>query len=181
MKAYIGPYLNYFGPYQIAELLRYIGVSEKTCDDIGAYLDKTWVKTVCDWFESKRKRTVRIKLHKYDSWNAEHTIALIAVPVLKQLRSKKQSAGFTEDADAPEHLRSTAPNCKKPGDEGYDEHVDSNFFDRWFWILDEIIWSLEQVIADDDYDDNIQDYKVRSERIANGLRLFGKYFTQLWD
>jgi len=34
MKVKIGPYINWFGPYQFADLFKYIGFSEETCEKI---------------------------------------------------------------------------------------------------------------------------------------------------
>ena len=55
MKVYIGPYKNWIGPYQIADLLQYIGFSEDTCHKIGERLSKTFLNTICLWIDSKKK------------------------------------------------------------------------------------------------------------------------------
>ena len=39
--------------------------------------------------EGNDKRQVEIQIDHYDSWNADHTIAMIAVPLLKQLQETK--------------------------------------------------------------------------------------------
>jgi hypothetical protein len=78
---------------------------------------------------------------------------------------------------------------------------------RWDWILAEMIWAFEQK-TDDDADSRFFDHsecgdekfpwnkdgqyvskikydseghKVWQARKANGFRLFGKYFSALWD
>lgn len=183
MKVYLGPFVYYYGPYQIADLLRFVGVSKARRQKIAEWLDDTWFSRLCNWIYDKRKRTIRVKLHYYDHWDAEDTIAHIAVPLLRQLRIRQQGAPFTDDEDAPEHLRSTAPNCKKPGEEGYSEHSDENFHDRWFWIFDEIIWALDAVIhePEDICSWARDDFNAYYARRQNGLRLFGKYFMSLWD
>lgn len=130
------------------------------------------------------EREVKIELDPYDSWNADNTIALIAVPLIKQLKATNHGSAFTDDEDVPEHLRSTAPGAM----DGVDVTVgdlDKNFNARWDWVQDEMIWALERVINDDDapYDQD-NDYvaqRAYEERVRNGLKLFGKYFQNLWD
>lgn len=207
MFAYIGKYTSYVGPYQIADSLSFLPIHQRDLDNLGDWLNSTWVKDVCEWVESKRKRTIIIKTHHYDSWGADSTIALIALPIIKQLKRTKQGAPLVEDEYVPEHLRSTnAP----PKENDWD--TDELWFDRWEWVLNEIIWSLEQVNTDweeqyysgtidmefvpceDDSDlsemvkgpnDTFKvDYEGRQkhqDRISNGLKLFGVFFQNLWD
>ena len=140
MKVKIGPYRNWIGPYQIASILKYVGVSEDRYHDLGAMLSKTWLNDFCQWIHDKRERKVKIKIDKYDSWNADNTLALIALPLLVQLRANRHGAGFVDDADVPEHLRST--NAAPKEDEN---DTDEHWHARADWVLDEIIWALKQV------------------------------------
>ena len=96
------------------------------------------------------KRTEFVKLHKYDSWNADHTLALIILPLLKQLKETKHGAPHVDDEDVPEELRSTATGAREGLENDYD--LDHNWFKRWDWVMDEIIWhsnkcSMKIVIA----------------------------------
>lgn len=209
MFAYIGPYKSYIGPYQIADFLEHFCVVERDRDAIGKWLSKTWVNDFCQWLEGKRKRTIFVKVHNYDSWNADETMSILILPVLKQLRLNKHGSGYIADEDAPEHLRSTnAP----PKENEWD--TDDFFYDRHAWVLDEIIWTLEQKQPDVDWeqqfysgdidilwkkcDDNPElyemetgpkdtfkvDYKGRNayqKRIDNGMRLLFTYWDTLWD
>jgi hypothetical protein len=127
----------------------------------------------------KRKRKIKVKVDKWDHWNAEHTLALIILPVLKQLKAKLHGAGYTEDEDVPEELRSTV--CK-PKENLWD--TDDNHFLRWDWILDQMIWSFDLLVNEDDvatFKLSIEEMRVRDDKINNGLRLFGKYYRGLWD
>jgi hypothetical protein len=221
MKIYIGPFKNWVGPYQIVEALffwqqRY--PDEKLAerwdyrlsDRLGDWLASTPVTALCQWIEGKRHRTVRIRIDKYDTWNADSTLSMIALPMLRQLHQTKHGAPMTDDDDVPAglDLRSTeAP----PKENEYD--VDDNHFRRWDWIMDEMIWTFEQLQPDCDWEQQyytgevdlvfkpvenstcsemvegpnhtrICDYdglKAHDDRIANGLRLFGKYYRALWD
>ena len=160
MKIKIGPYSNYIGPYQIAEIilfwipkynkdnhLEYTKAYNRYVHGFGEWLSEIdWLVSLCNWIESKRKRTIKIKIDRWDTWSMDHTLALIIVPMLKQLKETQHGAGNTDDDDVPEHLRSTVA---EPKENEWD--IDSNHFKRWDWIMDEMIWAFEQ-LADDDND-----------------------------
>jgi hypothetical protein len=154
MKVKIGPYLTWYGPYQIADYVffwtkrRYDDELErwdyKLKDQFGDWLADTWVGTFCNWIQEKRKRTEIVRIDPYDTWSMDHTLSLIIHPMLVQLKNTKHGAPFTDDEDVPEHLRSTNAEPKK---EEWD--TDNLFFDRWNWILDEMIWAFDQAANDD--------------------------------
>ena len=141
-------------------------------------------------------RQIEIRIDKFDTWSMDHTLALIIVPMLKQLKATKHGAPYVDDEDVPEHLRSTSA---PPPDDPWD--VDDNHFKRWDWVMDEMTWAMEQVVKDDEsefYDHSaVDNTSLKSwlktvkidreglqqyhERIQNGCRLFGKYFQNLWD
>ena len=146
MKIYIGPYKNWFGPYQLADLLKHFGVSENKCHNIGGRLSETWVGKFLEWVHSKRKRTMIIRIDRYDTWSMDHTLSFIVLPMLKQLKETKQGSALVDDEDVPEHLRSTAPGARD-GCEEWD--CDNNLHSRWDWVIDEMIWAFEQQIDDD--------------------------------
>ena len=200
MKVFIGPYKKWWGPYQLAELVPF--VSEDTHDKIGDFLDKTWVKNICEWFYPKQERKIKIRIDKYDTWNMDHTLALIILPMLKQLKATKQGSPLVDDEDIPEHMRHSCPE--------YYETDDPWIHYKWEWVLNEMIWAFEQELDDswedkfihgtpvydfDILDDNYKvmtqtnpDYwvdregiKEYNDKINNGFRLFGKYYRGLWD
>jgi hypothetical protein len=164
MHVKIGPYKNWIGPYQIADCLEYVGVSKDRCHKIGEFLsEKTWVGPICTWIDKKKKRKVKIHIDKYDTWNMNSTLALIILPMLKQLKATKHGAPFVDDSDVPEHIRSTNA---KPKENEWD--TDGYHFDRWDWVLSEMIWTFEQLHPDsnweDQYHSGVHDFKfVESE------------------
>lgn len=119
------------------------------------------------------ERAVDIVIHRYDTWSMDHTLALIIVPMLKQLKETKQGAPNVDASDVPLFLKPSQLEVVRYKEEGT---TDKNFFKRWDYVLDEMIWTFEQ-IADDD-NDNLDEHH---ERINNGTRLFGKYYRSLWD
>lgn len=85
-----------------------------------------------------------VKIDRYDTWSMDHTLSDIILPMLKQLKATKHGAPFTDDDDVPEYLRSHMAQPKE-----YEWDTDSLHFQRWDWILDEMIWAFEQKVADD--------------------------------
>ena len=151
MHVCIGKYNRWWGPYQIAEkILFWMDKHDDRVHNFGTWLaDKkdgsdSWLTKVCLWIDKKKSREVYIKIHKYDTWSMDHTLALIIYPMLKQLKEQKQGAPIVDDEDVPVELRSTtAPKPENQWD------TDGNWFKRWDWILDEMIWTFEQLSNDD--------------------------------
>jgi hypothetical protein len=159
----------------------------------------TAIRVVLDFIHPPIKY---VKIDRWDTWSMDHTLAHIILPMLKQLDKEKHGAPYTNDEDVPEYLRS---HMAQPKENEWD--TDSLHFMRWDWILAEMIWAFEQEIKDDDeaefFDHSecgdekfpwdkdgqyISKVKVDREgleahqkRKANGFRLFGKYYQNLWD
>jgi hypothetical protein len=143
-----------------------------------------------------------VKIDRWDTWSMDHTLAHIIHPMLVQLNKTKHGAPYTDDEDVPEYLRS---HMAQPKENEWD--TDSLHFMRWDWILGEMIWAFEQELKDDDesqfFDDSecgdekfpwnkdgqyVSKLKLDKEgleahqkRKANGFRLFGCYYKNLWD
>ena len=135
-------------------------------------------------------RHEEVILHNYDTWSMDHTLALIALPMLKQLKDIKHGVPIIDYEDMPPHLQ-YIPRA-------YDSRAIYDMFDQmqqpewddlhenefqrqvkcWDWMMDEMIWAMEQVIDEDI--DRITDTKYQ-DRMANALKLFGKYYRSLWD
>jgi hypothetical protein len=188
MYVRIGPYVNWFGPYQLAELLRYFGVSEERCDKLGEWLNSIpSVQRFFEWLGRLRQRRVVVKIHPYDVWNMNDTLGLIILPMLKMLRETTHGYSMVDDEDVPMELRSTAapPLLEERINCGY---PDENGERRWDWVLGEMIWSFEQ-LADSAEDQffaagkafDRAAYNAWYARKRRGLALFGKYYGALWD
>lgn len=150
MKVKIGPYTNWLGPYQIVDKIFFWQEQYpedelrkrwdyKLSDKLSKWLADTWVNDLCLWIDSNKKRTVKIKIDPYDTWSADHTLGLIILPVLKQLKATTHGSAYTDDEDVPEELKSTSAPPKETEFE-----TDDNFDKRWQWILGEMIWAFEQ-------------------------------------
>lgn len=104
-----------------------------------------------NWIVNKIPRIQYIKIDNYDTWSADSTLAPIILPMLKQLFEKKHGAPYTDDADVPEHLRSTAAPAKE---NEYD--TDALHFERWDWIMGEMIFAFEQLVKEDKGEDQFR-------------------------
>ncbi len=157
------------------------------------------IQVVYNWVNwlifDRLTQTVKVHIDPWDTWSMDHTLAHIIVPMLKQLNETKHGAGFVDDEDVPEELKSTSA---PPKENDYD--TDDNHFKRWDYVLNEMIWAFEQKVKDDweqQFYQFAHDHKAplgmritwrdeegrkkHQERMSNGFRLFGKYYEGLWD
>ena len=215
MKAYIGPYYCWFRPakwYRDWLLWRngfYTGVDADdfdvdAYDKLDARIKSSWIydklRDLENWVDNQVQRKIRVKIHNYDVWGADHTLGLIILPTLKLLKEKKQGYAMVDDNDVPEHVRSTSapPLTQNQIDTAW---PDDNGEPRWNWVMGEMIWSFEQLVndeADDQFfthhdepespgsifnkcDMDREGYAAWQARKQNGLLLFGKYYEALWD
>lgn len=95
-----------------------------------------------------------VKIDRWDTWNMDHTLALIVLPMLRQLKDAKHGAPLVDDEDVPEHLRSTAA---EPKENEWD--TDSNHFDRWDWVMGEMIFAFECKL-DDSWEDQFRSGEI---------------------
>ena len=155
MKVYINNYrTHWLSPYTIMEKVLFW--KKWTDPDFDLYDDKN--EHYIDWLNGPMKVAQKcldvihpkvnyVKIDKWDTWSMDSTLSIIILPMLKQLRATKHGAPTTDDADVPEGLRSTdAP----PKEDEWD--VDENWFKRWDWIMDEMIWTFEQKQPDCDWE-----------------------------
>ena len=216
MKIWISNYRNHWiSPYVILKKVCFWEKDEDRIYNLKDEPDSTyekWVnfldpicKVIQKVLDFVHPRFDYVKLDRWDTWSMDHTLAHIVLPMLKQLKETKHGAPFTEDSDVPEHLKSTNA---KPKENEWD--TDEFHFERWDYILDEMIWAFEQKITDDDegkffdHSEYVNDkkslkwlddmtagksklkvdwdgLKAHQERRANGFRLFGTYYQNLWD
>lgn len=188
MKVYISNYRNHWlSPYTILEKIFFWKEIEYNEPAIDRWA--TRLEPLCNGLSSVlnviHPSINYVKIDRWDTWSMDHTLAQIVVPMLKQLKESNHGAPVVDDEDVPEGLKSTAaPPTKDKW------HTDDNYFKRWDWVMDQMIFAfeyklnsegelleLDRAIALRDH----MDVKVDEIRIANGFRLFGKYYLGLWD
>ena len=126
---------------------------------------------------------VEVHIDKWDTWNMDYTLSYIILPMLKQLKATKHGSADVDNEDVPINLRASEEDVLKYKKLG---ETDPDFFKRWDWVLDEMIYAFEckankdEVYMRFDIKDRIAMQKEQ-DRISNGFRLFGKYYEALWD
>ena len=217
MKVYIGKYsntwcqCNIFTDY-MTKKYQYDWSEPNTSFE--KFLEKTensiqWIYNhSINYLLKHRKRKINVRIDRYDTWGMDHTLAYIILPMLKQLKDTKHGSPYVEQQDLPEHLRFTEREERIFSNEELNamkeerKAVEDKFHSQWNWILEQMIWSFEQELdQDNDYknyydphesdeiiDDifslgkfNPEKYKAYNERKQLGFTLFGKYYQSLWD
>lgn len=238
MKVKIGNYKSWYGPYQLAETLCFwakdvedeYGIKNKPdwVHNFGEWLahgsvepepkvgeirswdrDRhyTWLYDFLLWIDKKRKRKIKVHIDRWDTWGMDHTLAYIILPMLKQLKESKHGAPYVDPKDCPSELK-PAKQTKKEKTNG---STDSTHFERWDWVLNEMIFAFSTKL-DDSWEDQFHkgEHDIQWKqleggmsqmikgpndtfewdqegqaafhaRIKNGFRLFGKYYENLWD
>jgi hypothetical protein len=160
-------------------------------------------------YDEREEIGTEIIIHPWDTYSMDHTLAMIILPMLKQLQETKHGSPSVDDIDVPEEMR-----CNDPDSESFwDENEPGNVHERWDWVLNEMIWTFEQknrdwweedyMIEEGEMGESIpveyegetlyemtwkkpyvwdeEGHKAHQERMNNGFRLFGKYYEGLWD
>jgi hypothetical protein len=202
VKVYLSKYrYHWISPYTVLEKVffwREIDYDEPIIDKWSDRLTPICqgIQKVLDFIHPKINY---VKIDGWDTWSMDYTLSHVVVPMLKQLKVTKHGAPFVDDEDVPEELKSTSA---PPKENDYD--TDENHFKRWDWALNEMIWAFEQNLDTNseekffdhaEWDEKEKDFaknlhkikidqpglKAHQDRKANGFRLFGKYYSGLWD
>jgi hypothetical protein len=168
---------------------------------IGKYPKHRWYHNfLYEKFGIGNEPKVSVHIDDFDTWSMDHTLAYIIEPMLKQLKLTKHGAPIVDNKDVPKELRSEPAK--------YD--ICPTHFDKWDWVLDEMIFAFES--KHNNWEEQFQEglldrvfktlpngmtewaegpkhtfkidmkgRKAYQKRISNGFRLFGKYYENLWD
>ena len=156
MKVYFGKYrYHWISPYTIME--RVLFWKQWTDPEFDLYDDKNdaytnWLVPVCQvihkLLDIVHPEISYVKIDRYDTWSMDRTLSLIILPMLRQLKATKHGAPHVDDKDVPKELRSTSAG---PKENSWD--TDDLWFERWDWVMDQMIWSFEQLQPDSDWED----------------------------
>ena len=121
-----------------------------------------------------------VKIDRYDTWSMDYTLAPIILPMLKQLQKTKHGSPGVDDEDVPEELKSTSA---PPKENEWD--TDENWFKRWDWVLDEMIFAFECKVDDsweEAFRSGVHDYiTVPVDRDGNEVPKGEHKFWQMRD
>ena len=155
MKVYLSKYRNHWlSPYTIMGGVLFW--TKWTHPKFDLYADENdylvnWLNPICEglrkFLDFVHPHVEYVKIDKYDTWSMDDTLAKIILPMLKDIKASKCGAPATDDKDVPKHLRSTSA---PPKENSWD--TDALWFDRWNWILDEMIFAFQSIV-DDNWED----------------------------
>ena len=94
-------------------------------------------------------RKVDIKIENYDTWNMDHSLSMIILPMLIQLKNTKHGvpSDIINDVGGADYDQQDSFDFyKETHNDAFDEACK-----KWDEILDKMIWSFQQ-LALDDYD-----------------------------
>lgn len=122
-----------------------------------------------------RRHNLQVKelnVEDEDIMSFENTLAPLIYAMLLKLQENDVSFGAVENEDGPVDLRN--------------ENVFD--YDRWQWLLNELIWTFEQVTLEAPvyrepgtlFEGSVNLTEEYEARIQNGYELFGKYLATLW-
>ena len=167
---------------------------------ISKYPTHRWYHNFLYKLGIKNEQKVSVRIDPWDTWSMDDTLAYIVLPMLKQLKETKHGGPHVNNKDVPKELRSDAIE----GD------VSATHFQKWDWVLDEMIFAFESKHNDWEEQFHAGEHDIRwieldngmsqmvkgpddtfkidwvgrnayQKRITNGFRLFGTYFENLWD
>lgn len=181
---------------RLGEFLTY-GFNKKVA---GSKREETYFSKFLTWVNGKRERRIKVRIDPWDTWSADKTLALVILPVLEQLKREKHGSAIVDFEDVPEEFRPSDDEIiRMEENAGW---TDSKLHERWDWVMGEMIWAFQQELRDDESDffehpvdgdaedfmGSIRNIKVdfdgleaHNMRKANGFRLFGKYYQNLWE
>ena len=166
MKVYINKYRSHWlSPYTILEKVifwRKINYDEPLIERLNTIMEP-FCKAMMKVLDIVHPKINYVKIDRWDTWSMDHTLALIVLPMLKQLKQDKHGSPNVDDEDVPEglNLRSTEAPAKEN-----EWDVDENHFRRWDWVLDEMIQAFEcknNENWEEQYSTGVSDYQFVKE------------------
>ena len=150
MKVQIGKYVDFVGPYQIAEFIckPMWWLSENNIHGFGVWLSEdkngndSYLTIVSQWLYDKKSRKIKIHIDDYDAWSMHSTLALIILPMLKKLKMMKH--GAPGDMLGFQQTSNQAQGSFDFYAEG-DETAWSAGQAQWDKIMEEMIWTFSQL------------------------------------
>jgi hypothetical protein len=138
---------------------------------------ETLLHKFLSWIDSKKKRTVKVHIDRWDTWSMDETLATIILPMLKQLKETKHGSQYVELEDVPVHMRTT--NTEEWDDQlVFDFYNDpeltkqSTLYDvhhRWDWVLDEMIFAFESYFNNWDDKYHSGNHDITFKRLEGGM------------
>lgn len=166
MKIYISKYRDHWiSPYTILEKVCFWEKDKDVFYNLEEKADhkyEKWVnrlepisKAIQKLLDFIHPRINYIKIDRCDTWSMDNTLAPIILPMLKQLKETQHGSHIVDLEDVPEPMRTIDHEewdcqvCFKFYHESDLQKIQCDIHDRWNWVLDEMIWTFEQICDDD--------------------------------
>ena len=191
MKVYLGNYVYPITTYDIASKIIFWNNNEyrKKLNSIlkfGLSYNQNSKKLsilskVLNKYNSYQKRKVFIKIDDYDVHNLDYTLSLIIEPALKKLLNDEWLSFKADNEDLPKELQISDDEYKLisftylENDPRLSE-IYNRLEQQPKYIINKMIYAFN-ILNSTESDKIKEDYK---KEIDEGLRLFGKYFRNLW-
>ena len=123
----------------------------------------------------RKNRAEHVHIDNFDVWNLDHTLSCIIHPALIRLKETKQGyPQLFEDGMVTPHYWDRQLHF-----DFIDEEVEEKYLlNKWNDIMDKMIYSFGVIKNDGLFEKYDQD---EWNRIQEGLDLFAKHYTSLWD
>lgn len=179
MKVYISKYrYHWISPYTILGTLCFWEKDKDVFYNLDDDPNNKYIKAV-NFLEHVSKglqkvldfiypRIEYVKIDKYDTWNMDSTLAVIILPMLKQLKDTKHGSPIVDDEDLPYDM-ATINHEEYDAQSTFDWYhgpmparYANSIHDRWDWVLDEMIWAFENYIdenCDSQFHSGEHDYR----------------------
>ena len=207
MKVKIGPYKNWFGPYQLAEKLCFWAKEEK--DEYGFPQKPDWVHNFGEWLAHGKvepepkvgeitkmwedrpttflykflnwihsKQERTIKVH-IDRWDTWSMDHTLAYIILPMLKQLKE-----RKHGAPYVEMTDRPQHLQCYKEPEDHEPDKFHHEAWDWAMDEMIFAFESKL-DDSWEEQFEsgEYDLQWKKLENGVSemVRGPNDTKVYD
>jgi hypothetical protein len=140
---------------------------EKIFENLENWCQVVLDATVNKILNKRVQRKVKVRIDYYDTWSMDHTLAYLIVPMLKQLKNTKQGSPYIDKEDLPQELHLSEREDAVFNHGSYDktlnateqeiEAASEKFHAQWKWVIDQMIWSFEQELDEDEGDSNFYD------------------------
>ena len=119
------------------------------------------------YFKNSASRKVSIQIDYFDTYNLDHTLAMIILPALLQLKESKHGVPsiFIDNVGGEEYAEQDSFDFYK---ETYEDAFEEKC-KQWDEVLDKMIWSFQQ-LALVDYDDQYHHGKAEYDFVKSGQK-----------
>lgn len=176
MKVFISNYRHHwYSPYTFLEKVIYRREIDYDDPIVEKWSNRlTPISKAIQWFMDKiRPRVEYVKIDRWDTWSMDSTLAVIVLPMLKQLQKDKHGSQLVDLEDVPEYMRTSSTEdysdqeCfefyhKDTEKKGYDVH------DRWDWVLNEMIFAFESYAHDWEEKYRSGEHDIQWKKLENG-------------